>query len=311
MARYYRLISTTAILLLLLLCVSCENASVANPDLSPETSSPTTDLFITPVTTQKKENDNEVSLPDESEVPKAQLPDPSASAGNAASQADSPATNMTSPTPSPVDTPTPSHVVSQSPSPTPTASRTPTPKPTSEKTPAPVPTLEKTPAPEPTTETTPEPATEASETPSATPDKPDELTNIDVETKNGFTTVSGKCLPDAALEIIDQINSEREAAGLTKLEHDSNLFDTSLTRSAEITILWSHTRPNGKEAVDVSKGIYGEILAKGYDTSSSVVKAWMGSDGHRSLILKSNFNTIGASVLKVDKIIYWVVHFGV
>lgn len=173
-----------------------------------------------------------------------------------------------------------------------------------EQAPTPEPTPEPTATPEPTPEPTPTPAPQ-----NVQPYSGNTLT-ISVETTGTPVSVSGSSLPDEVLSLIEQINLEREAAGLPALAYDSNLCETALVRAAEITVSWSHIRPNSKRWTSLSDLINGENLAYGYDSVTSVLETWMDSAGHRELILNEDFTRVGAGILRVDGIIYWVVHFG-
>lgn len=187
------------------------------------------------------------------------------------------------------------------PEPPPESTPTPEPPPTPESTPTPTPTPTATPTPEPTPEPTP--------TPTPTPEIG--LTSITVETRSSSVIVDGKSLPDEAQKLIDLVNKERESLGLSSLSNDSTLFSTSLLRTAEISVNWSHTRPNGLRWTSVSELINAENLAYGYDTALDVFDAWMLSDGHKDNILGADFTRIGVTALRVNGTVYWVQHFGI
>lgn len=124
-------------------------------------------------------------------------------------------------------------------------------------------------------------------------------------------------------EIIEETNKQRIAHGLTPLSTNE-----TLNRSAEIKVddmikrqYFEHQSPTGEGAADLAEEagydyvIMGENLALGdFDTSASIVDAWMNSEGHRANILSTKYQNIGVSVKKglyQDKEVYFAVqHFG-
>ena len=133
---------------------------------------------------------------------------------------------------------------------------------------------------------------------------------IQVETTTGTTSVSGKSLSDEASKAIDMVNTERKAAGLSTLEFDETLGATALIRAAEITVEWSHTRPNGGTCFTLSDSIGGENLGKGYASAERAIRGWMNSAMHKSIILHSAFTRAGAAAVSVNGKTYWAFHFG-
>lgn len=101
-----------------------------------------------------------------------------------------------------------------------------------------------------------------------------------------------------AKEVLDIVNKERANNGLSALKLDKNLTDTAMLRAAETTVLFSHTRPNGKDwntafPSTVGIGSEGENIAAGQSTAAIVMNSWMNSSGHRANILDSDFKYIG------------------
>ena len=164
--------------------------------------------------------------------------------------------------------------------------------PTSE--PTPVPTLEPTPVstPEPTPVPTPEP------TPVPTPEP------TPVPAASGYDLTK-------AQEVFNLVNSIRAENGLPALSWDDKLYESSQIRAQEITINWSHTRPDGTDCFTVSDVLHGENIAYGYPDATSVVAGWMDSQGHRENILREGFTrTAIAYYLTADGTPYWCHHFG-
>lgn len=95
-------------------------------------------------------------------------------------------------------------------------------------------------------------------------------------------------------QIINLINTERMKAGVGILTERIDLTPASNLRAREASVLWSHTRPNGKQYFSVNDAIYGENLARGYKTAGEIVRAWMNSDTHRAVMLDPRYK--GASI---------------
>ena len=117
-------------------------------------------------------------------------------------------------------------------------------------------------------------------------------------------TVSGNDTGDLSLEadaVLKQVNQARVEIGLQELIWSDELAAAAEIRAREIKDSFSHTRPDGTPwwTVD-SESIYGENIAKGYQTADSVVTAWMESSEHKDNILYSGFETIGIAVYNVD-----------
>ena len=112
-------------------------------------------------------------------------------------------------------------------------------------------------------------------------------------------------------EVLDLINKERNSQGLSSLKMDKELMDTAIGRAAEITVSFSHTRPDGSSCFSVypsNQRSMGENIAAGYSSASSVVNGWMNSSGHRANILSSSFNAIGIGCVKTSSG-YYIYYF--
>jgi uncharacterized protein YkwD len=108
------------------------------------------------------------------------------------------------------------------------------------------------------------------------------------------------------------VNAQRAAAGLSALVWSEGLADAAAVRAHEITTLFSHTRPDGSNWWTVNSTLqYGENLAKLYQSSSSVVDAWMNSPTHRANIMDGSFVTVGMAIYQTDNgSWYWAQEFG-
>jgi len=140
-----------------------------------------------------------------------------------------------------------------------------------------------------------------------------------------FTAESGRSVSQTitvldlaafANEVIRLTNAERANAQLSQLERSQPLTQIAMIRAEEITRLWSHTRPDGRDADTAfsDNGIHdrrvGENLAAGHTSPAEVVRSWMDSQDHRNNILNSVFNNIGVGII-IDNNgrIYWTQMF--
>lgn len=162
-------------------------------------------------------------------------------------------------------------------------------------------------------ETTQAPQTTAAPTTTAAPQTTTTAAPTTTPTTQAPTTTqapSGSYNSDYAREVLNIVNNERAAQGLPALEWDSSLADAANIRSKEISISFSHTRPDGSAwntaGAQTSRG---ENIAYGYGSPSSVMAGWMDSDGHRQNILRSSFTRIGVSCYSINGTLYWVQEF--
>lgn len=102
-----------------------------------------------------------------------------------------------------------------------------------------------------------------------------------------------------AEQVVELVNKERAAEGLSALKLDKTVAAAAQVRAQEIETSFSHTRPSGKSFstaltdAGVSYKGAGENIAWGQKTPEEVVEGWMNSSGHRANILNSKYTTIG------------------
>ena len=199
------------------------------------------------------------------------------------SETETPVTTTSAPTPEPIVTPTPIVTSTPKPEATPVVTPVPTPAPTTAPTPVPTPapTTAPTPVPTPTPTTAPTPAPAA-----------------------GYDLAK-------AQEVFNLVNTLRAENGVPALTWDDQLYASAQIRAQEITVVWSHTRPDGTDCFTVSDALHGENIAYGYADANSVVNGWMGSQGHKENILRAGFTrTAIAYYITADGTPYWCHHFG-
>ncbi len=167
-----------------------------------------------------------------------------------------------------------------------------------------------------TTITTAAPETTAITTAEPTTAATTEATTV-VETTTKATTskslgdTSGSYDNDMARQILDLVNAERAASGLSPLSWSNTLASDASIRATELPISWSHTRPDGsvwwKAGSQTSQG---ENLAMGQTSPSQAVGDWMQSQTHRDNILDANYTRLGVACYYCGGTYYWVQEFG-
>ena len=111
-----------------------------------------------------------------------------------------------------------------------------------------------------------------------------------------------------ALEVLELVNKERAAAGLSLLTLDSSLSKVAESHSVDMARnnYFSHTNLNGLSPFDrlknagISYKTAGENIA-GNSSNSGAVNAWMNSSGHKANILNNSFNYTGIGVVNSPK----------
>ena len=122
--------------------------------------------------------------------------------------------------------------------------------------------------------------------------------------------IEATCDYDKASEELDLLNDEREDEGLSELTMDADLQEAAMERAVELSLNFSHTRPNGTSCFTINSGIYAENVAAGYSTASAVTNGWMNSSGHKANMLGSSYTRVGIGCVKVGSITFWVQDFG-
>ncbi|HWP52411.1 MAG TPA: CAP domain-containing protein [Clostridia bacterium] len=99
-----------------------------------------------------------------------------------------------------------------------------------------------------------------------------------------------------AKEIVELVNQERTSRGLSSLVYLPELEGACQTRAKEASVVWDHTRPDGRSwktiLTDMGYAYHaaGEnLLDANVLKPASAVEAWMDSEGHRENILRAEF----------------------
>lgn len=118
-----------------------------------------------------------------------------------------------------------------------------------------------------------------------------------------------------AQDVLNLVNAQRRANGLSEMQLDPVLTQAANIRAQEIVTQFSHTRPNGTTCFTVllqvgySYSTAGENIAAGYGNASQVMTGWMNSPGHRSNILNAGFHKLGVGYVYIPNSkygYYWV-----
>lgn len=117
-------------------------------------------------------------------------------------------------------------------------------------------------------------------------------------------------------QVVILVNRIRAEHGLSPLALDINLYHAvTYQRAKEVAMLYSHTRPNGKQCYTIFKDYHigyhstGENIAKGQQRAEDVVNDWMSSPRHRENILRAEFTIISIGVQGNGDDKVWVQEF--
>ena len=128
--------------------------------------------------------------------------------------------------------------------------------------------------------------------------------NVDTLYINGTYNYSN------ARETLRLVNAERSKRGLSNLTLDAELTEAAMLRAVELSVFFSHTRPNGEVCFSVSPAAAAENIAAGQSSPAEAMSSWMNSDGHRSNILGPSFESVGIGCVTVNGTTFWVQIFG-
>ena len=141
----------------------------------------------------------------------------------------------------------------------------------------------------------------------------DNVVYIEPETVGLEPEMSGSSLlKEASKAAFEIANQQRVAAGLGSLTWNSGLEQACAVRAVEASQSFSHTRPDGSDWWTVNSNLmYGENLAKGYESAEAAVQAWMNSPTHKANILDTEF-TSGAIAIHIGSNgqWFWAQEFG-
>jgi len=115
------------------------------------------------------------------------------------------------------------------------------------------------------------------------------------------------------IELMELVNIERSYFGLTPLGTTDAMHAAAALRSYEVSITFSHSRPDGSSCFTVFRELnivsraHAENIAGNFTTAERVVNAWMNSPDHRRHILNPIYTVSGVGIY-VDSLgrSFWV-----
>ena len=134
---------------------------------------------------------------------------------------------------------------------------------------------------------------------------------VSYDTSMQQLSVTGNVSYTYAYQILDLVNAERAKQGCSPLSMDEDLLAAAMTRAAECSIYFSHTRPNGDSCFTIHSKLQGENIAARHANPQAAMTGWMNSTGHRENILAAGYTSIGIGCFQVDGVWYWTQCFGV
>ena len=123
-------------------------------------------------------------------------------------------------------------------------------------------------------------------------------------------SITGTNNYEYAFSVLELVNTEREAQGLSPLVMNESLMKTAMQRAAEISACFSHTRPDSSLCFEANPLMIAENVAAGQYSPDQAMDSWMNSDGHRKNILSGNHSTIGIGCFEIGGTLYWTQCFG-
>lgn len=117
--------------------------------------------------------------------------------------------------------------------------------------------------------------------------------NSDVVSPNGYFTGATEVeIGEAQLvyDLLDMVNEAREAEGISPLKWSPSdaCEEFVLLRAYELTIKFSHDRPNGGYAP-------GEVCTQGPSSSNAAFRNWMNSSRHKDILLDPGYEYMSAA----------------
>lgn len=143
----------------------------------------------------------------------------------------------------------------------------------------------------------------ATEPPATEPPATEEM-----PTEPAIYDISGYVQDAVGYDVAAKLNKTRAGEGLEELDLDSYLSAIASCRAWEISQVWSHTRPDGRDYATVlgdygySSYAGGELLVyvAGSGDGADMVRKWTESDSTRARILDGNVTTMGIGVYRAN-----------
>lgn len=124
--------------------------------------------------------------------------------------------------------------------------------------------------------------------------------------KSRFPSVLGVTADITSEKLLLLTNQTREKNGIPPLSINTKLTSAAQSKADDMFLqgYWAHNAPDGKtpwvfiKAAGYNYVYAGENLARGFDNTDDVIKAWMGSPTHRENVLSQNYRDVGFAVKK-------------
>lgn len=124
--------------------------------------------------------------------------------------------------------------------------------------------------------------------------------------RNKFPQVLGVSYDITSSQLLYLTNLKRQESGSSPLSLSDKLSFAAQHKAKDMFVqnYWAHNSPKGLTPWAFIKNsgytyVYaGENLARGFETSDEVIKAWMASPDHRENMLSKNYSEVGFAVAK-------------
>lgn len=118
----------------------------------------------------------------------------------------------------------------------------------------------------------------------------------DITDSAASVTLDGTESYDFVNDVLALVNQARAEKGVAPLKLDESLVETAMQRAAELSLYYSHTRPDGSDCFTASSHTAtrrSENIAIGYNTPDKVMNGWINSPGHYANIMDAEVTSIG------------------
>ena len=127
-----------------------------------------------------------------------------------------------------------------------------------------------------------------------------------VKAKTNFSQVLGAATDISVEMLFSLTNNERKSKDLPPLVLNEQLSKAAMLKGTNMLEkdYWAHNAPDGTtpwkfiKEVNYDYVYAGENLARGFTTSSDIIKAWIASPTHRDNMFSQNYSDIGFAVLE-------------
>ncbi len=133
-----------------------------------------------------------------------------------------------------------------------------------------------------------------------------EVTNPDATIE-----ITATCYYEGAFDVLRLVNEVRTSEGLRPLKMNFQMMEAAMQRAAELSVYYSHTRPDGSPCFTVNYDMFGENIAMGYSGSPvAVMNGWVNSPGHYANIVGEDYDSMGVGLVVHNGECYWAQIFG-